>query len=235
MRRGGENWRSEATNAHLETLCARPIINNVLLVASLLFRSPVHGITIKDSTSQPSLLPSPAPPTTPTMKSPPHAHVALFLRRNGRLLGLSAFVIFLVLISQSFSDHLDPTMSSLRGESPFANFGGAVRKGYYSVESSVIKANEAYHITAVADLDKRSKVGSDGWYSVLKPGVLKVDKFGGYGIKWGEEIRVTTKHNEKGRGMELSELTVYDGRLLSFGDRTGIVFEFLKDEHVSED
>ena len=30
--------------------------------------------------------------------------------------------------------------------------------------------------------------------------------------------------------MELSELTVYDGRLLSFGDRTGIVFEFVKDK-----
>ena len=88
-------------------------------------------------------------------------------------------------------------------------------------------------IAAVADLDKRSKISSSSWQSVLLPGVLTYSGRNAdgepYGVKWDDDgYSVTTKHNEGGRGMELSELTLYDGRLLSFGDRTGIIYEFIR-------
>ncbi len=37
-------------------------------------------------------------------------------------------------------------------------------------------------------------------------------------------------HNEAGRGMELSELTLYQNRLVAFDDRTGSVFELLSED-----
>lgn len=36
----------------------------------------------------------------------------------------------------------------------------------------------------------------------------------------------------KGRGMELSELVVFDGRLLTFDDRTGMVFQIINDRAI---
>jgi len=38
---------------------------------------------------------------------------------------------------------------------------------------------------------------------------------------------LTSAHNEAGRGMELSELTMFQNRLLTFDDRTGTVYEIL--------
>ncbi|GMH52528.1 hypothetical protein TrRE_jg3449, partial [Triparma retinervis] len=154
--------------------------------------------------------------------------MTLFLRRHGRSLALFSFLFLLLLLLQSTSPSLDPSLTSLRGES-YKQFGGALSRGTFSVSDSVISPNEKFHITAVADLDKRSKLGSSEWYSVLLPGVLSRSGGGGYEVQWGPARQVSTKHNEGGRGMELSELTVYDGRLLSFGDRTGIVFELIRD------
>jgi len=39
-------------------------------------------------------------------------------------------------------------------------------------------------------------------------------------------------HNEAGRGMELSEMTLYQNRLLAFDDRTGIVYEILSEPNT---
>lgn len=44
-----------------------------------------------------------------------------------------------------------------------------------------------------------------------------------------EPIRLTTSYSLKDRGMELSELVVFDGRLLTFDDRTGIIYEIAND------
>merc|ERR1712127_42477 len=49
-----------------------------------------------------------------------------------------------------------------------------------------------------------------------------------YTIAFNTETRsLQSFHNEAGRGMELSELTLYKNRLLAFDDRTGTVFEIL--------
>ena len=45
-----------------------------------------------------------------------------------------------------------------------------------------------------------------------------------------DEVReLISGHNEAGRGMELSEFTLYQNRLLGFDDRTGSVFELLSE------
>lgn len=48
-----------------------------------------------------------------------------------------------------------------------------------------------------------------------------------YSINFEPIQTLVSQHNKAGRGMELSELTIYKNRLLSFDDRTGTVFEIL--------
>jgi len=58
----------------------------------------------------------------------------------------------------------------------------------------------------------------------LKCGILSRAS-SGYSINWVESTLIKSKINEDGRGMELSDLTYFENRLLSFDDRTGIVYE----------
>jgi soluble calcium-activated nucleotidase 1 len=45
-----------------------------------------------------------------------------------------------------------------------------------------------------------------------------------YTIVWDSTYNYTSNLNYGGRGMELSDLKVFDGRLLAVDDKTGIVF-----------
>lgn len=93
-----------------------------------------------------------------------------------------------------------------------------------------------YQIALIADMDKNSKSDSqkNTWISYLLRGTLTWN---------GDDKHVAVHINESpivlkssyclaGRGMELSELTVFDGRLLTFDDRTGIVYEIKANEVV---
>ena len=83
----------------------------------------------------------------------------------------------------------------------------------------------------MTDLDELSRVEDSKkpmFKSILVPGVLTRDTSSGrYSVQFEESRTLLSKHNEAGRGMELSELTLYKDRLLSFDDRTGDVFELL--------
>eukprot|EP01111_Echinosteliopsis_oligospora_P009692 TRINITY_DN2883_c0_g1_i1.p1 TRINITY_DN2883_c0_g1~~TRINITY_DN2883_c0_g1_i1.p1 ORF type:complete len:356 (-),score=68.27 TRINITY_DN2883_c0_g1_i1:39-1106(-) len=84
--------------------------------------------------------------------------------------------------------------------------------------------SEVYNISVIADKDKLSKTGTI-WESVLKSGYLTRDADTGlYDISWDEETPLRGKINEEGRGMELSDLTYWNGQLWSFDDRTGVVY-----------
>jgi len=77
-------------------------------------------------------------------------------------------------------------------------------------------------------MDEESKF-KDEWISIFKKGRLKRDDEGLYSVSWTDEKIYSSKLNEGGRGMELSELIYFNGHLLAFDDRTGAVFE-LDDE-----
>ncbi|KAK9881287.1 hypothetical protein WA026_015408 [Henosepilachna vigintioctopunctata] len=87
-----------------------------------------------------------------------------------------------------------------------------------------------YRIGIIADLDTDSLLPNEKntWYSLFKKGYLTYDtKSQNIIVSWDKTGPITLKNNYalKGRGMELSELVVYDGKLLTFDDRTGLVFE----------
>ena len=85
-----------------------------------------------------------------------------------------------------------------------------------------------YHMIIVADLDKKSKVDGDSkgkWRSVAKKCILTPTNDGHYKAEWVGDFELTTQLSEAGRGMELSALVEFNGRLYTFDDRTGLVFE----------
>ncbi|XP_041978232.1 apyrase [Aricia agestis] len=93
-----------------------------------------------------------------------------------------------------------------------------------------------YKIGIVTDLDKnsKSKTKPNTYISYLKKGVLSYNvKKKQITVSWEQSnIVLSSTYSHKGRGMELSELIVYDGRLLTFDDRSGMVFEIVNNKVV---
>lgn len=85
-----------------------------------------------------------------------------------------------------------------------------------------------YRIAIVSDLDHDSKSADrrHTWQSIMKTGSLfwnPNDNF--LSIVWDDRNQMLMSSlTMKGRGMELSELVTFDGRLLTFDDRTGVVY-----------
>ncbi|XP_069608510.1 soluble calcium-activated nucleotidase 1 [Ranitomeya imitator] len=84
-----------------------------------------------------------------------------------------------------------------------------------------------YQIAVIADLDTDSRSSKDHtWFSYLKKGHLTLFNSGDQvTVEWEKENIVLQTHlAEKGRGMELSELIVFNGKLYSVDDRTGVIY-----------
>ena len=84
------------------------------------------------------------------------------------------------------------------------------------------------------DTDSKQSGDGDTWISYFKTGVLTVsDDLQNISVKWNkEDIILSTKLSEKGRSLELSDLVVFNGKLYSCDDRTGIVYEVMLDGNI---
>ncbi|XP_034830566.1 apyrase [Maniola hyperantus] len=94
----------------------------------------------------------------------------------------------------------------------------------------------SYRIGIVADLDTNSKSEKPHTFkSYLKKGFFSYDTVKEYAsVLWDTRptMVLSSTYSHKGRGMELSELIVYDGRLLTFDDRSGMIFEIINNKVV---
>ncbi|KAM9394316.1 soluble calcium-activated nucleotidase 1 [Pholidichthys leucotaenia] len=84
-----------------------------------------------------------------------------------------------------------------------------------------------YRIGVIADLDTSSRIDNKmTWFSYMRRGYLLVSQSGDkVAVEWDADRVVLESHlSEKGRGMELSELVVFNGKLYSVDDRTGVVY-----------
>ncbi|XP_069005150.1 soluble calcium-activated nucleotidase 1 isoform X2 [Embiotoca jacksoni] len=92
-----------------------------------------------------------------------------------------------------------------------------------------------YRIGVIADLDQ-SSLGDKKltWFSYMRRGYLLVSQSGdSVALEWDVDRVVLESHlSEKGRGMELSELVVFNGKLYSVDDRTGVVYHIDGDKAV---
>ncbi|KAF7667975.1 hypothetical protein LDENG_00038550 [Lucifuga dentata] len=92
-----------------------------------------------------------------------------------------------------------------------------------------------YRIAVIADLDTNSQSDKTlSWFSYMRRGYLLVSQSGDkVAVEWDLQRVVLESHlAEKGRGMELSELVVFNGKLYSVDDRTGIVYHLDGDNPV---
>ncbi|KAM6966189.1 soluble calcium-activated nucleotidase 1 isoform 2-T2 [Tautogolabrus adspersus] len=92
-----------------------------------------------------------------------------------------------------------------------------------------------YRIGVIADLDTSSRSEKKlTWFSYMRRGYLLVSQSGDkVAVEWDADRVVLESHlSEKGRGMELSELVVFNGKLYSVDDRTGVVYHIDGDKAV---
>lgn len=93
-----------------------------------------------------------------------------------------------------------------------------------------------YRIGIIADLDKESRVsGQNSWKSYYKKGYLSyTESTEAIVVSFDADpvVELRNQYSLNGRGMELSELVTFNGKLLTFDDRTGLVFE-LNNEKVT--
>lgn len=106
--------------------------------------------------------------------------------------------------------------------------------------SAPISSNgmQTYRIALIADLDKNSKDTQTKytWRSYLKKGYLSYSSAKNSVVVSFDNDKGVTEINGgyslNGRGMELSELVTFNGRILTFDDRTGIVYEVNGDKVI---
>lgn len=92
-----------------------------------------------------------------------------------------------------------------------------------------------YQIAIIADLDTDSHSSKENtWFSYLKKGHLTLFNTGDHvTVEWEKENIILETHlAEKGRGMELSELIVFNGKLYSVDDRTGVIYRLDRNKAV---
>lgn len=95
-------------------------------------------------------------------------------------------------------------------------FTAARKEGNYKI----------FKIAVIADPDKSSRRdGKDTYYSELLHGTLRFNENKPEIDFYSKSIPLKSGYSLSGRGMELSDLTVYNGHLLTVDDRTGIVYQ----------
>jgi len=145
-----------------------------------------------------------------------------------RLIGLlSAFALFIYFAHGSYG--VD-SATSYRLRHPFLG---------YSERTVRCTETDPCSIMIIADLDKQSRVANPPnatdeliFESYLLGGKL-FKNASGFQVEWNTEpTRIRGKLNEAGRGLELSELILYNNALLAFDDRTGVIYELLKNNRL---
>ncbi|OXU32053.1 hypothetical protein TSAR_002858 [Trichomalopsis sarcophagae] len=155
---------------------------------------------------------------------------------NSTLRVQSHFVVFLMfLFLVVFLYYGYPLVSSMVCTQPIRNSLPPCQYYFYNKTyplTAPVKqfTGMSYAIAIVTDLDTGSKSADhqNTWQSFLKKGHLTwMPSRNLISVKWEDGVTsLSSSLGLKGRGMELSELVTFDGRLLTFDDRTGMVYFF---------
>uniref|UniRef100_A0A5S6Q4V8 Soluble calcium-activated nucleotidase 1 n=1 Tax=Trichuris muris TaxID=70415 RepID=A0A5S6Q4V8_TRIMR len=100
-----------------------------------------------------------------------------------------------------------------------------------TAETADDQLDNAYRIVVISDLDHDSKKAAEShkWMSVLQAGTLHLSADrSSADVSWDAAHTVLEgSMSQNGRAMELSDLKVFNGRMLSVDDRTGFVYDIV--------
>lgn len=140
----------------------------------------------------------------------------------GMLLVLTMLVLFIPVADYNINSNTKQCRSH-----------GAYNNTYPLSPPRRTKTGLSYRIAVIADLDTNSKVAEYQWSSYVRRGWLTVEDENKVKLSWdGEPAKISSYLSEKGRGMELSELVAFNGKLYAVDDRTGVVYEITGNNHA---
>lgn len=108
---------------------------------------------------------------------------------------------------------------------------------YPITRPQLINDQYKYRIAVITDLDLNTKLTDvkNTWRSFMMKGYLtvNVDQTKA-SVSWDEKtLHLKSTLSQGGRSMELSDLKVFDGNLLSVDDRTGVVYKIINDTPIA--
>jgi soluble calcium-activated nucleotidase 1 len=170
------------------------------------------------------------------------------LRIQTQFVSLVAFlglVVLLVLYAYATDHHSTVSVESLKNKSAVKLYMPVVTTSGHDNYNSTYPLTTPkrtpkgilFRIGVVSDLDKGSKSKTEEfmWFSYYKKGHLLWNPVSNsIKVSWdmGEASVLKSSIGESGRGMELSELIVFNGKLFVVDDRTGIIYELLDDKVI---
>ena len=98
-----------------------------------------------------------------------------------------------------------------------------------------LRITHQYQVAIISDLDQQSKDADkpNTWRSYLRYGQLKIYNDNTIKIIWNKDYSIIQSQlAEKGRGMELSELILFNNYLCALDDRSGVIFKIINSKAV---
>ncbi|KAK6751567.1 hypothetical protein RB195_003149 [Necator americanus] len=92
-----------------------------------------------------------------------------------------------------------------------------------------------YNLLLITDMDAHSRAEEWKWRAISRKAKLTLSaNKKEIKLDWieGSDVNLTTGFNFKGRGMELSDLSEFNGHLISPDDKTGLLYEIKKDKAI---
>ena len=161
-------------------------------------------------------------------------HVRLSLKTIMAMLGLVAFLAFIFIYLAAGRSSSSSSSDRIVNKLVYEPFEDGVSREYnpiYPLTPPTVNAKDktvSYRLMAVADLDTDSKRSESKYVSYLLSGRLTLAQdFSTARVEFDAEsiAEISSEYAYGGRGMELSDLAVFNGRLYACDDRTGILFE----------
>ncbi len=107
---------------------------------------------------------------------------------------------------------------------------------YPLTKPTITAEGTKFRIGVITDLDteSKSKAEKDTWLSYMRKGYLTLSAdMKKVSVEWDQNvIELKSTLSLKGRGMELSELVVFNGKLYTVDDRTGVIYEITPENKV---
>ena len=159
----------------------------------------------------------------------------LNFRLNTKLIKMSVSFFFFIFLVYCFMGHSNDSNSLLKEETSTRKLYNTVYPLSRPIVDKAAKTT-SYEIMAIADLDTASKHVVDDtktkYISYVLSGKLTLrDNFEEASIDFESNSKeISSQYSYGDRGMELSELIVFNGKLYTCDDRTGIIYEIRKDK-----